>query len=357
MVSTPFIDGVIAGIKVIHELTPAKAWDFIVQRDSPQRILIETSLIVFILWLVLIRRTVDSKKAAGTIKFAKVRAGCQQSVYELAENCHGKIRDGNSEDGVSYIGQTPHLRFQIVFVEEVQAENFESQVARIPLNYRKRPMVDTSEVAPDIEVELSSIEKVISNVDLRRIKVANYQKIADGNYASTDYDAFSTSRTSVVEVSMETKLRLLDREDGFSLFRQKPQKCHLISQSKYKDDKNNPNNILFMSCNLHQQFNAIDSSEGIPMFYLQYISHDPTPIMGVVSEKPCQVYETTIDVVFKDEEAAGVLGPAFIAHTALSTTRIQLKLYFPDPLQFKNYAALNAEVKIAQWRSYDGTLE
>ena len=81
MVSTPFIDGVIAGIKVIHELTPAKAWDFIVQapanyekwwfgllRDSPQHILIETSLIVFILWLVLIRRTVDPKKAAAPPK-------------------------------------------------------------------------------------------------------------------------------------------------------------------------------------------------------------------------------------------------------------------------------------------------
>lgn len=293
----------------------------------------------------------------GTIKFAKVRAGCRYSVYNLAETCHGKIRNGIAEDGVSYIGQTPHLQFQIVFVEEAQAEDFESQVARIPLNYRKRALMEPSEIAPDIEVELSPIEKVISNADLRRIKVTNYQKITDGTDASPDYDAFSTSLTSVVEVTAETRLRLLDREDGFSLFRQKPQKCHLISQSKYKDDKNNPNNIVFMSRTLHQQFDAIDSSEGIPMFYLQYVSHHPRPIMGVVNRKPCQVYETTIDVVFKDEDAAGVLGPAFIVHTALSTTRIQLKLYFPEPLQFKNYAALNAEVKIAQWKSYDGTLE
>ncbi|RYY84234.1 hypothetical protein EON63_09680 [archaeon] len=83
MVSTPVFDGIKSAVYVILNLTPAKVWDFIIQapanyekwwfgllRDSPQHILIETSLIVFILWLVLIRRTVDPKKASAPPKLS-----------------------------------------------------------------------------------------------------------------------------------------------------------------------------------------------------------------------------------------------------------------------------------------------
>ena len=74
------------------------------------------------------------------------------------------------------------------------------------------------------------------------------------------------------------QLRLIEREDSTSLYKQKPEKCHLMSQKKYRDEKYNPNNVVFMSRNLHQQFDAIDSSEGIPMFYLEYVKHDASPV-------------------------------------------------------------------------------
>jgi hypothetical protein len=87
-------------------------------------------------------------------------------------------------------------------------------------------------------------------------------------------------------MSPEIQFRLIDQENSFIMFRKRPERCHLISQSKYKEDKSNPNNN-FMSRHLHEHFDGISSSVWIPMFYLDYIAHDPTQIQGVVGEKPC----------------------------------------------------------------------
>lgn len=171
----------------------------------------------------------------GKIKFAKVRLGCRYSVHLLAETFHGKVRQGISGDGISYFEQSPHLSFRLVFGEESQAEDFESQVARVPQKYRKRTLEESSEVAPDIEVQLSAIQKIVSNVQLVRVKADHYEKITGDTEVSPEYDIMSNSLTSVVDITEETKLRLVEREDSWSLFRMKPQKCHLISQSLYKE--------------------------------------------------------------------------------------------------------------------------
>ena len=297
---------------------------------------------------------------SGTIKFAKTRSGCRCGVYGLAEKWHGKVRNDKSTDGISYVGNSPHLSFQLVFEEKAQAEDFETEVGRVPSGYRKRPLSDScSIVVPDIVVEDLLVQSVVSSAELWRVKADQYEPIGGDSDASPDYDACSnsgTSITSAVDVTAETRLRLVEREDSVALFRQKPEKCHLISQTKFKDDKKNPNNIVFMSRNPHQQFDAIDSSEGIPMFYLEYIEHEHASIHGVVSNKPCQVYETTVDVVFKDEECASTLGPFFINYSRVASTKIRIKLFFPAPLEFKDFAKVNAEDKVARWKSYDRAL-
>ena len=135
-----------------------------------------------------------------------------------------------------------------------------------------------------------------------------YEEIDDGDDASPKFPMIPTHR-SAVEITAESKLRLIERENSTSLYKQKPEKCHLMSQKKYRDEKYNPNNVVFMSRNLHQQFDAIDSSEGIPMFYLEYyVKHDASPVQGIVNNWPVPVYPTVVNaVLFKDEDARSVL--------------------------------------------------
>mmetsp|Transcript_9047 Transcript_9047/g.12527 ORF Transcript_9047/g.12527 Transcript_9047/m.12527 type:complete len:339 (-) Transcript_9047:188-1204(-) len=299
---------------------------------------------------------------SGQIRFGKMQSGCRYSLYQLAEESHGKVRNGLTSDGIYYDAGSPHLKFQLLFSGEHQAEDFESRVYNIPGNYRKKANAESD---TDISVELGAIMRILISPDIKLVRVmaVQYEKLEDGENASPDFDVFSNSNTSVVEITAETKLRLVEKEDSKSLFRQKPEKCHFISQSKYKEDKYNPNNIIFMSRNLHQQFDAIDSSEGIPMFYLEYVSHDPTPIQGLVNGLPYPVYPTQVNAVFKDEVAKSVLSVDFKKHTVISSTVIQFILHFPSPvgdgtaLGFREYAQRNAFATILKWRSYDGVVE
>jgi hypothetical protein len=290
----------------------------------------------------------------GVIKFSKLRSGCRYYVFDLAESCHAKIRESCVDDGIFYKERSPDLSFRLFFEDKVHAEEFETKVSRIRDTYRKRKPVECSQVATDIEVELEAIRWIDNEAPLLRIKVVNYGKIEEDSEGSPDFDSLSNSLVSAVEISDETRLRLLEREDSFQFFRQKPEKCHLISQAKFKEEKLNPNNIVFMSRFLHQQLDAIDSSEGIPQFYLTYISHSTSSHQGLVNSRPTPVYETVVGVIFKDELAKSTLSALFIRHTVVSLTEIRLVLYFPAPLEFRDFAQLNADKTIAVWKSYDG---
>ena len=207
---------------------------------------------------------------------------------------------------------------------------------------------------PDIEAEVSPVESINDTSKLKRIYLYEYKKIEGDTNPSPDYDEYTHSLTSMAEVNEETKLRLVERIDSIMLFRQNPEKCHLISQSEFKDDKNNPNNILFMSRYLHQHFDAIDSTEGIPSFYFEYVSHSEIPIQGIVNKKPCMVYETQVKIEFKDNEAKSVLAQYITNYSDHNDTSIIIILYFPSPLEFKKFAKSNADIAIAKWKSYDG---
>lgn len=287
------------------------------------------------------------------MKFSKLRSGCRLSVFQLSEKCHGKIREGVADDGIRYQDRSEHLIFQLVFEEKSQAEDFIISVRKIPQNYRKRKISETtSNVPPELEVELEPIRKITNDLNLLLITTEDYQRVAGESDESPEVSMFSRSQFSVAELNDEIRLRLLEQESF--LYCKKPEKCHLISQSRYKDDKNNPNNIIFMRRDLHEYFDGLNSTEGIPMFYLEYVSHDPTPTQGVVDNKPCPVYETTVKAVFKNEEAMSIISTSFRSHTVISNTEIQFVLYFPSPEEFKDYAKQNAEIKISQWKSYDG---
>lgn len=290
----------------------------------------------------------------GRVKFSKLISGSRLSVFQLSENYHGKIREGVDDDGIRYQDRSEHLIFQLVFKEESQAEDFFISVRKIPQNYRKikRKFIETLNVPPELEVELEPIRKIANDKTLVLLTTEDHQRVIGESDEYSEVSIFSTSQFSVVDLSDETRLRLLEQESF--LYLKKPEKCHLISQTRYKDDKYNPNNIIFMGCDLHEYFNGINSTEGIPLFYIEYVSHDPTPIQGIVNEKPCPVYETTVKAVFKNEEAMSIISRSFKSHTVISNAEIQFVLYFPSPEDFQTFAQLNAEIKINQWKSYDG---
>jgi hypothetical protein len=98
----------------------------------------------------------------------------------------------------------------------------------------------------------------------------------------------------------------------------------------------------------------INSTENIAAFYLEYASHYTQHIDGTACGKPCPVYETIVNVVFKDEEAKCKLAPYMRDYKVLSQTTIQISLYFPNPLEFKDFACYKTAPITKRWAEYDG---
>ena len=217
--------------------------------------------------------------AKGTIIISKRRASCRYSVYQLAEANHGKVRVGEADDGINYDpNSSDNLRVQLVFGEERSAEDFESQFSRLSNRWHKRPSL--SMAVPEMSIESEGVSTVPFSGALTRMMSSNYRKVekaGDTEVSPADFDQYSwTSIVTGVEVDDEVRLRLMEREDSKALFRQKAQKCYIIGREnkRYESD---PNNIVFCSRNLQQQYDAIDSTVGVEQFHLQYVAHDPSP--------------------------------------------------------------------------------
>ena len=304
----------------------------------------------------------------GVVQYARSRSGCRYKVYLAAETCHAKVRVGVDEDGIHY-SDVADLAFQLVFEQKSEAENFESAITDIPRAYRKRPLStleieedENEEAVPDMSLNLEKIVQVNSVEELRRVYKQQYvtNVEVDGGNTSPTFDPLAGTATSYasscVEIGEETLLRLVDNPDSVNLFRQKPEKCHLMSQTKYPEFAKDANNIVFMSRLMHQHFDVIDSTEHIATFFLEYVEHSRGHMDGIVRNKPCKVYETTVNVVFKDEEAKLVLAGGIRDYTNINETTIQIRLFFPDPLKFRKFSQFKADAIKKQWRQYDGEL-
>jgi hypothetical protein len=68
------------------------------------------------------------------------------------------------------------------------------------------------------------------------------------------------------------------------------------------------------------------------------------------------VYENTLQVVFKDDEAKNELTVYFKNPTDVNATTIQLIAYFPTPLEFDYCFRIKAEEMIAKRAFNDGLL-
>jgi hypothetical protein len=125
---------------------------------------------------------------------------------------------------------TKHLQFRIVFKDESSAENYETQVRRIPSEYRKRKYAESmSVVVPDFAAETSMIRLDNWDGGLVRMWQEDDEKIEGDIDPSPEYDAISYEHASGVSVNSETRLRLLERENSRFFSRQKPQKLNVIS--------------------------------------------------------------------------------------------------------------------------------
>lgn len=227
----------------------------------------------------------------------------------------------------------------------------------IPQLYRKRKPDENSGVA-DIYVE-DQIFSTVHAGELARIRSCEYAKIESDENPSADCDAVSdvpSSLVSAVELTEDVKLRLVDNPNSAMLYTQKPERCHLKSQTFYPEDKSNVNNILFMSRFLHQGFDGINQYEGVPDFALRFQCYHPSAIRRLVGGgKQIEVYEVSVRVVFPSEKERELYTPFFKDSTRVEGfEEIELKLYVTNPQEFKKFLDHKHQDTLLKWASLAG---
>jgi hypothetical protein len=281
---------------------------------------------------------------------SKLRKCNRFRIYNLAQRCHAKAR---AIDGINYVGESKDLRISLVFKTEENAENFLGSLGE-SLHNRKRS-IDSSPL--DVSISEMRLEKIpfVADEMLNRVGSDNYHKL-DGADASDPCDGESSvneSWVSSVFLTEEVKLRLLDDPDSRVMYGIKPEKCHLKSQSAFPTLKNDRNNFVYISRHLHEHFDGISKTEGVPSFYLKYISHSDA-LTQVIEGKTCKVHETIVNIVFLDAKFKENLAQWFRTYTVVDSMTIQLHLYFEDPFVFKVNAEYVEELTLKRWQSSRG---
>ena len=285
-----------------------------------------------------------------------MRKCCRSKVYKLAEKHLAKIRVGSS-DGISYDGLSLNLKISVIFKNERDSEEFQTEMGEIPLQYRKRKP-DENSVVSDISVE----DQIFNSVhvgELARIRSCEYAKIESDENPSADCDAVSevpSSLVSAVELTEDVKLRLLDNPNSDMLRTQKPERCHLKSQTYYPEDKSNTNNILFMSRFLHQGFDGISQYEAVPDFALRFQSYHPYPVRCPVGGgRQIDVYEVSVRVVFPTESQRDLYTRWIKDSTRVEgSEEIEVKLYVKNPLEFMEFLDHKHQDTLRRWASSAG---
>jgi hypothetical protein len=197
---------------------------------------------------------------------------------------------------------------------------------------------------------------------LRRVRASDYKEMTDDpSYDSDKAESVLSTRSDVscVELDEETKLRLLDDPKSILLRTQKPEKCHLLSERSYPELKSNPNNILFMSCFLHDSFDGFHQVDGVPDFALRYHSHNPIGRPFNINGTAIDMYEVTVRAVFRFEEDRVNLTKFFKNHTTVATAdthEAELVFYVHSADEFKDYLTCKYTKTQQMWRAIEGLL-
>jgi hypothetical protein len=107
------------------------------------------------------------------------------------------------------------------------------------------------------------------------------KSVLQRHYVSSEEDseAYSvaitryTHITAKTTIDFETELAMIESTHHEDFYGLKCYKCHLMSQSGYPEEKDNPNNALWMSWLTHQRFDGLHTINEhlVPQFAISYV--------------------------------------------------------------------------------------
>lgn len=197
------------------------------------------------------------------------------------------------------------------------------------------------------------METYIERSQLDHVMLSDYGG-ADSESPVQSREAFPgllSSHSNISVVSQSNPLALfqsIDKREYFTTCN--AYKMHLKSQTKYPDIANDSNNMLVGSWTpLHQLFDGLNTTEGIPMVAVKPLAEvDFEQVsVGIPPEKR---YKVHLEIEFRDENYALEMENHF--KDEMSPTKWRSFVHVTNPARFCKYLNFKYEATKKEWKKF-----
>lgn len=186
--------------------------------------------------------------------------GVRAEVYAVASK-YGGFYFHTKDQSIFYDGADLHVK--ILFESAKECGQF---VNELDSHLRYIPLIQ--------EVRLKDIfDKVIDVLNPRNVLQRHYVSLEEDSEAYSVAITRYTHITARTTIDFETELVMIESPHHEDFYGLKCYKCHLMSQSDYPEEKDNPNNALWMSWPTHQRFDGLHTINEhlVPQFAISYV--------------------------------------------------------------------------------------
>lgn len=221
------------------------------------------------------------------------------NLFRLAELHSGYTRENSTTDGIKKDGK--NIDISLIFKAKNDLNRFQSEVIEIisVVSGHKRPLIDADESLHPHELILTNQRtqriSVSNTVQLQRVFKHDYEYDRTGNDPNNSCECDGYSDVASLPSAFDEYADISDPEVCAQMI-EDPQSSYWESMSpevaRIKDkakcannDKNDPNNFIYMSSLLHCYFDGLNATPStFPAMKIQYVRHDeemvPCPTLG-----------------------------------------------------------------------------
>jgi len=158
----------------------------------------------------------------------------------------------------------------------------------------------------------------------------------------TDSYSLSIFQTPNIPISLEVRHQMIENPDSDIFYDHNVEICHLHSQRKFPQYRDDPDNVLYLSRFYHEYFDGISTvPKKTPKFLVQYCSHDEKKVDLPLEEDPqtthrIRKHRTVVRVIFISVEACNRLSKYLKDGSVQVDERTyELELFFHDGTKAK----------------------
>jgi hypothetical protein len=247
-------------------------------------------------------------------------------VFQEAEKYLAFVRLGITDDGINYMADSSDLDISLVFKNEDNMLRFQSSMHESS-HYSKKRSFDGK-----VLVVQESCIKIFLETGLGLTRVFGEQ------YCQVEGDTSPICQSSILSALSPTsfvttldkmeKLKMIEDEKLDCFISQKTQKCHLISKTM-KRFQYNPDNIIFMSREMHENFDGINKLNEIrklPAFAIK-----PIEVCGPFEfEGGSKKVKVIVHIIFRDESELHLSKRLKLGTRRIDLLTFESELYFND---------------------------